>query len=141
NLSLKEQRRIFESSTKRKIILATNVAETSITVPNITHVIDSGLVRISRYNYRSKVQRLPIEAIAKANAEQRKGRCGRTQEGVCYRLYSAEDFLTRRDFTTPEIQRTNLAFVILLLAYPRMGDIESYPFIDAPEHRFVKDGQ
>src|SRR6185503_15715564 len=115
-LSANEQQRIFEGHTERRIVLATNVAETSLTVPGIRYVIDSGLARISRYSARAKVQRLPIEKISQASADQRKGRCGRESEGICIRLYSGEDFGQREDFTPPEVLRTNLASVILRMA-------------------------
>ncbi|SHF06106.1 ATP-dependent helicase HrpA [Modicisalibacter ilicicola DSM 19980] len=139
-LSNAEQNRVFQSHTGRRIVLATNVAETSLTVPGIRYVIDPGLVRISRYSYRAKVQRLPIEPVSQASADQRKGRCGRIAEGVCIRLYSEEDFLARPEFTEPEIQRTNLASVILSMLSLKLGDIAAFPFVDAPDSRFVKDG-
>ena len=136
-----EQNQIFNpSGNGRRIILSTNVAETSLTVPGIRYVIDSGLARISRYSYRSKVQRLPIEAISQASANQRKGRCGRVSEGICIRLYSEEDFNSRPEFTDPEIQRTNLAAVILQMLSLRLGDVSQFPFVDAPDSRFIKDG-
>jgi ATP-dependent helicase HrpA len=140
-LSNSDQNKIFnpEGSTRR-IILATNVAETSLTVPRIKFVIDSGLVRISRYSYRTKVQRLPIERISQASANQRAGRCGRLSAGVCVRLYSQEDFLSRKEFTDPEILRTNLASVILQMLFLKLGDIQDFPFIDPPDFKFVKDG-
>ncbi|MGE3319405.1 MAG: ATP-dependent RNA helicase HrpA [Candidatus Berkiella sp.] len=138
--SVAEQQKIFQTMHKRKIIIATNIAETSITVPNIRFVIDGGLHRISRYNYRNKLQRLPIEPISQASGEQRKGRCGRVGPGVCYRLYSEEDFLTRDLFTEPEILRTNLAGVILKMLALGWKDIQHFPFLDAPDNRFVKDG-
>src|SRR5690554_3773785 len=140
-LALAEQQKIFNpSGGGRRIIIATNVAETALTVPNIRYVIDSGFARISRYNYRSRVQRLPIEAVSQAAANQRKGRCGRIAPGVCIRLYSEEDFLNRPEFTEPEIQRTNLASVILQLLHLRLGKLQDFPFIDVPDDRFVKDG-
>ncbi|WP_264769199.1 helicase-related protein, partial [Klebsiella pneumoniae] len=121
-LAVSEQQKIFSPSGKgRRIIIATNVAETALTVPNIRYVIDSGFARISRYNYRSRVQRLPIEAISQAAANQRKGRCGRVAPGVCIRLYSEEDFLSRPEFTEPEIKRTNLASVILQMQSLGLG--------------------
>lgn len=136
-----EQQRIFKpSQTVRRVVLATNVAETSLTVPGIRYVIDSGTARISRYSYRAKVQRLPIEAISQASANQRKGRCGRIDEGICIRLYSEDDFLSRPLFTDPEILRTNLAAVILQMLHLRLGKIEDFPFIEAPESKAVKDG-
>ena len=141
-LSNAEQNKIFSSqrTAKRRVILATNVAETSLTVPGIGYVIDPGTARISRYSYRSKVQRLPIEAISQASANQRKGRCGRISEGVCFRLYSEEDFVGRPEFTDPEIRRTNLASVILQMLSLKLGNISDFPFIDAPDTRFVNDG-
>lgn len=139
-LSNAEQNRVFQSHTGRRIVLSTNVAETSLTVPGIRYVIDPGLVRISRYSYRAKVQRLPIEPVSQASADQRKGRCGRIAEGVCIRLYSEEDFVSRPAFTEPEIQRTNLASVILSMLSLRLGDIEAFPFVDSPDPRFIKDG-
>lgn len=139
-LSNAEQNRVFQSHTGRRIVLATNVAETSLTVPGIRYVIDPGLVRMSRYSYRAKVQRLPIELVSQASADQRKGRCGRISEGVCIRLYSEEDFLARPTYTEPEIQRTNLASVILSMLALKLGDIEAFPFVDVPDSRFVKDG-
>ncbi len=139
-LSNAEQNRVFAPHTGRRIVLATNVAETSLTVPGIRYVIDPGLVRISRYSYRSKIQRLPIEAVSQASAEQRKGRCGRVAEGLCIRLYSEEDFLSRAPFTEPEIQRTNLASVILSMLALKLGDVADFPFIDPPDPRFVRDG-
>lgn len=139
-LSNAEQNRVFQPHTGRRIVLATNVAETSLTVPGIRYVIDPGLVRISRYSYRAKVQRLPVEPVSQASADQRKGRCGRIAEGVCIRLYSEEDYLGRPAYTEPEIQRTNLASVILSMLSLKLGDIEAFPFVDAPDSRFIKDG-
>jgi len=139
-LSLAEQQRVFSAHTGRRIVLATNVAETSITVPGIRYVIDPGYARISRYSYRTKVQRLPIEPVSQASANQRKGRCGRVSEGICIRLYSEEDFLNRPAFTDAEILRTNLAAVILQMLQMRIGDIHAFPFIDAPDHRLINDG-
>ncbi|WP_328731714.1 ATP-dependent RNA helicase HrpA [Vreelandella azerica] len=139
-LSNAEQNRVFSSHSGRRIVLATNVAETSLTVPGIRYVIDPGLVRISRYSYRSKIQRLPVEPISQASANQRKGRCGRVAEGVCIRLYGEEDFLSRPAFTDPEIQRTNLASVILSMLALKLGNIEAFPFVDPPDSRFVTDG-
>lgn len=139
-LSSAQQQRIFNPGGRRRIILATNVAETSITVPGIRHVIDTGVARISRYSHRSKVQRLPIEPISQASADQRKGRCGRTSAGTCVRLYEEADFITRPVFTEPEIRRTNLANVLLQMYDLRLGDIEAFPFLDAPDSRFVRDG-
>lgn len=139
-LSLSEQQKVFQSGKSRRIVIATNVAETSLTVPNIHYVIDPGFARISRYSYRSKVQRLPIEAVSQAAANQRKGRCGRIAPGLCIRLYSETDFLSRAEFTVPEIQRTNLASVILQMQTLGLGDIENFPFLDAPDSRYVNDG-
>lgn len=135
-----EQSKIFTESVGRRIILSTNVAETSLTVPGIRYVIDSGVARISRYSYRSKVQRLPIEAISQASANQRRGRCGRVADGICIRLFSEEDYLSRPAFTEPEIQRTNLAAVILQMISLKLGNIDQFPFVDAPDSRFIKDG-
>ncbi len=141
-LALAEQQKIFNpSGGGRRIIIATNVAETALTVPNIRYVIDSGFARISRYNYRSRVQRLPIEAISQAAANQRKGRCGRIAAGVCIRLYSEEDFLSRPEFTEPEIKRTNLASVILQMQSLGLGDLEHFDFIEPPDQRLINDGR
>ncbi|MDX2531023.1 ATP-dependent RNA helicase HrpA [Streptomyces europaeiscabiei] len=139
-LSHAEQHRVFQPHTGRRIVLATNVAETSLTVPGIKYVIDPGFARISRYSHRTKVQRLPIEAISQASANQRKGRCGRTSDGVCIRLYSEDDFEARPEFTDAEILRTNLASVILQMTAAGLGDIEKFPFIDPPDHRNIRDG-
>ncbi|WP_288346253.1 ATP-dependent RNA helicase HrpA, partial [uncultured Haemophilus sp.] len=139
-LSAEEQQRIFRPSSLNRIILATNVAETSLTIPNIKYVIDTGTARISRYSYRTKVQRLPIEPISQASANQRKGRCGRVSEGICIRLYSEEDFNSRPEFTDPEILRTNLASVILQMASLGLSDITAFPFVDSPDVRQVQDG-
>ncbi len=140
-LALNEQQRIFNPSGKgRRIIIATNVAETALTVPNIRYVIDAGFARISRYSYRSRVQRLPIEAISQAAANQRKGRCGRIAAGVCIRLYSEADFLGRPEFTEPEIRRTNLASVILQMANLGLGTFDDFEFIEPPDYRLVNDG-
>ncbi len=139
-LSNAEQNRIFHASGKRRIILATNVAETSLTVPGIKYVIDSGVARVSRYSWRSKIQRLPIEKISQASANQRKGRCGRVSEGVCIRLYDEDDFNQRAEFTEPEIQRTNLAAVILQMENQRLGHIDEFPFVEPPESRLINDG-
>ena len=139
-LSLAEQTKVFKPHRGIRVVLATNVAETSLTVPGIRYVIDPGTARISRYSYRTKVQRLPIEAISQASANQRKGRCGRISEGVCFRLYSEEDFNARPAFTDPEIIRTNLASVILQMLRLRIGDIRDFPFVDAPDHRLINDG-
>jgi ATP-dependent helicase HrpA len=139
-LSPADQAKIFRTSSSRRIILATNVAETSLTVPGVRHVIDAGFARISRYSHRSKVQRLPVERVSQASANQRKGRCGRVAEGICIRLYSEEDFDARREFIEPEIQRTNLASVILQMKLLHFADIEQFPFIDPPHPRLVSDG-
>ncbi|WP_406437578.1 ATP-dependent RNA helicase HrpA [Streptomyces sp. NBC_00631] len=139
-LSHAEQHRVFQPHTGRRIVLATNVAETSLTVPGIKYVIDPGFARISRYSHRTKVQRLPIEAISQASANQRKGRCGRTSDGICIRLYSEDDFVSRPEFTDAEILRTNLASVILQMTAADLGDIEKFPFIDPPDHRNIRDG-
>lgn len=139
-LSAKEQQRVFASHAGRRIVLTTNVAETSLTVPGIGYVIDSGTARISRYSVRSKIQRLPVEAISRASANQRAGRCGRLGPGVCIRLYSEDDFNTRPEFTDTEITRTNLASVILQMLSLRLGNIEHFPFLEAPDPRAVRDG-
>ena len=139
-LSVAEQQKIFARHAGRRVILSTNVAETSLTVPGIVYVIDPGEVRISRYSPRSKVQRLPIEAVSQASADQRKGRCGRVAPGICVRLYSEEDFNSRPAFTDPEIRRTNLAAVILQMLHLRLGRIEDFPFIEPPEGRAISDG-
>ncbi len=134
------QNAIFHPKKKRRIILATNVAETSVTVPRILNVIDTGVARISRYSHRSKIQRLPIEPISRASADQRKGRCGRIAEGVCLRLYSEQDYLSRDEFTDPEIKRTSLASVILQMANIGLGEIDQFPFVEPPEHKMIADG-
>ncbi|WP_426818118.1 ATP-dependent RNA helicase HrpA [Winslowiella sp. 2C04] len=139
-LSNAEQNRVFHSHTGRRIVLATNVAETSLTVPGIKYVIDPGTARISRYSYRTKVQRLPIEPISQASANQRKGRCGRVSEGICIRLYAEDDFNNRPEFTDPEILRTNLASVILQMTALGLGDISAFPFVEAPDKRNIQDG-
>jgi ATP-dependent helicase HrpA len=139
-LSVGEQERIFSNHSQRRIVLATNVAETSLTVPGVRFVVDSGLARISRYSIRGKVQRLPIEKISQASADQRKGRCGRVAEGICIRLYGEDDFSTRDAFTAPEILRTNLASVILKLAMLGLPDPAEFPFIDPPELKLINDG-
>ncbi|MFG2640816.1 ATP-dependent RNA helicase HrpA [Streptomyces sp. NPDC048370] len=139
-LSHAEQHRVFQAHSGRRIVLATNVAETSLTVPGIKYVIDPGTARISRYSHRTKVQRLPIEPVSQASANQRKGRCGRTSDGICIRLYSEDDFLSRPEFTDAEILRTNLASVILQMTAAGLGEIEKFPFIDPPDHRNIRDG-
>ncbi len=145
-LSAAEQHRVFEphrfsqSRAGRRVVLATNVAETSLTVPGIHYVIDPGTARISRYSHRTKVQRLPIERISQASARQRAGRCGRTADGVCIRLYTEEDFAARPAFTDPEILRTNLASVILQMAALDLGEMADFPFVDPPDSRNIADG-
>ncbi|WP_210014455.1 ATP-dependent RNA helicase HrpA [Pseudomonas palmensis] len=139
-LSPAEQQKIFQSHPGRRVVLATNVAETSLTVPGIRYVIDSGTARISRYSYRAKVQRLPIEAVSQASANQRKGRCGRVEPGICVRLYSEDDFNGRPAFTDPEILRTNLAAVILQMLHLRLGEIDAFPFIEPPDGKAISDG-
>ncbi len=139
-LSTGEQRRVFQKHRGRRVVLATNVAETSLTVPGIKYVIDPGFARISRYSNRLKVQRLPIEPISQASANQRKGRCGRTSDGICIRLYGEDDFDARPEFTDPEILRTNLASVILQMAAADLGDIAAFPFVEPPDRRHITDG-
>ncbi len=139
-LSAKEHNKIFHTTGARRIVLATNVAETSLTVPGIKYVIDTGLVRISRYSWRSRVQRLPIEKISQASANQRSGRCGRTSDGIAIRLYAEDDFEGRSEFTLPEIQRTNLASVILQLASLNLGDVYDFPYLEAPDSGMIRDG-
>jgi len=139
-LSGDEQTKIFQPHTKRRIVLATNVAETSLTVPGIKYVVDPGFARISRYSARTKVQRLPIEPVSRASADQRKGRCGRVSEGVCIRLYAQEDYEKRPLFTEPEILRTNLAAVILQMKALRLGNIDHFPFVEPPDARLIRDG-
>src|SRR6478735_8654897 len=143
-LSAAEQHRVFQPSSvpgvRRRVILATNVAETSLTVPGIKYVIDSGTARISRYSVRAKVQRLPIEAVSQASANQRSGRAGRTSAGIAVRLYSEEDFAKRPEYTDPEILRTNLAAVILQMLSLGLGEIEAFPFLTPPDSRGVRAG-
>jgi ATP-dependent helicase HrpA len=139
-LSAAEQHRVFQPHRGRRVVLATNVAETSLTVPGIKYVIDPGSARISRYSYRTKVQRLPIEPVSRASADQRTGRCGRTSDGVCIRLYSEADFASRPEFTDPEILRTNLASVILQMAALDLGEVADFPFVDPPDSRNIADG-
>src|ERR1700754_1481182 len=139
-LSTAEQYRVFQPHRGRRVVLATNVAETSLTVPGIHYVIDPGTARISPYSYRTKVQRLPIEPVSQASANQRKGRCGRTSDGICIRLYSETDFDGRPEFTDPEILRTNLASVILQMTAIGLGDVAAFPFIDPPDRRNIADG-
>jgi len=141
-LSVSEQERVFKpKGGKLRIVLATNVAETSLTVPGIRCVIDTGHARISRYSHRSKIQRLPIERISQSSANQRAGRCGRVAEGICIRLYSHDDYLARPEFTEPEIMRTNLSAVILQMISLKLGDIEEFPFIEPPEDKMIRDGK
>lgn len=139
-LSQSEQERVFKPSGTRRIVLATNVAETSLTVPGIRSVIDTGYARISRYSHRSKLQRLPIEKVSRASANQRSGRCGRVGPGTAIRLYSEQDFLNRPEFTDPEILRTNLAAVILQMHALKLGDISKFPFVEPPDSRLIRDG-
>jgi len=139
-LPANQQQKVFQTSPHRRIILATNVAESSLTVPGIRYVIDTGTARISRYSARSRTQRLPIEAVSQASADQRAGRCGRIGPGICIRLYSEEDYKNRERYTTPEIQRTNLASVILQTKALRLGEIETFPFIDPPRAAAISDG-
>ncbi len=139
-LSAAEQQRVFAPHRGRRIVLATNVAETSVTVPGIRYVVDTGIVRLSRYSYRTKVQRLPIEPISQASANQRAGRCGRVAPGICIRLYSEEDFLSRTLFTDPEIARTNLAAVILQMEAQKLGAVDRFPFVEPPDRRYINDG-
>src|SRR5215468_10468475 len=139
-LSAAEQHRVFQAHRRPRVVLATNVAETSLTVPGIKYVIDPGTARISRYSNRLKVQRLPIKPVSQASANQRKGRCGRTSNGICIRLYSEDDFLSRPEFTDPEILRTNLAGVILQMTAYRLGKVADFPFVDPPESRNITDG-
>ncbi|MBW8486167.1 ATP-dependent RNA helicase HrpA [Actinomadura parmotrematis] len=139
-LSAAEQHRVFQPHRSRRVVLSTNVAETSLTVPGIKYVVDPGTARISRYSHRLKVQRLPIEPISQASADQRKGRCGRVSDGICIRLYSEEDFASRPEFTDPEILRTNLASVILQMTALGLGDIAAFPFVEPPDRRNVKAG-
>ncbi len=139
-LSIADQHRVFAAHTGRRIVLATNVAETSLTVPGIKYVIDAGTARISRYSRRLKVQRLPIEPISQASARQRAGRCGRTSDGICIRLYSEVDFVSRPAFTEPEILRTSLASVILQMTATKLGEVQAFPFIDMPDRRDIKAG-
>ena len=143
-LSLQEQHKVFHPGSKRRIVLATNVAETSLTVPGIKYVIDTGTARISRYSHRTKVQRLPIERVSQASANQRSGRCGRVSDGIAIRLYSEEDFESRPQFTDPEILRTNLAAVILQMTAMGVArgpkDVENFPFVEPPDSRAINDG-
>jgi ATP-dependent helicase HrpA len=139
-LTNEEQRRIFATGQRRRVVVATNIAETSLTIPGIRYVVDTGLARISRYSPKARTRRLPIEAVSQSSADQRKGRCGRVADGVCIRLYSEKDFLARPQFTQPEIQRANLADVILRLKAYGMGDVETFPFIGPPAPKAVRAG-
>ena len=139
-LSNAEQNKVFQPHRGRRIVLSTNVAETSLTVPGIRYVVDTGVARISRYSVRSKIQRLPVEPISQASANQRAGRCGRVAPGICFRLYDETDFLNRPEYTDPEILRTNLASVILQMASTGLGDIRRFPFLEAPDNRLINDG-
>jgi len=139
-LSAAEQQRVFAPHRGRRVVLATNVAETSVTVPGIRYVVDTGLARISRYSYRTKVQRLPVEAVSRASADQRAGRCGRVAPGICIRLFSEEDYNGREEFTPPEIVRTNLASVILQMETLRLGAVDAFPFVEPPDRRSINDG-
>ncbi|MCW2538108.1 MAG: hrpA, partial [Modestobacter sp.] len=139
-LSAADQHRVFQQHTGRRVVLATNVAETSLTVPGIRYVVDPGAARISRYSHRTKVQRLPIEPVSQASARQRAGRCGRTSDGIAIRLYSEADFESRPEYTDPEILRTNLASVLLQMAALGLGEVADFPFIDPPDRRAVADG-
>jgi ATP-dependent helicase HrpA len=139
-LSATEQHRVFSAHPGRRVVLATNVAETSLTVPGIRYVVDPGTARVSRYSQRLRVQRLPIEKVSRASADQRKGRCGRVADGICVRLYSEEDFLARPEFTDPEVLRTNLASVILAMTSLGLGRIEAFPFVEPPDRRQIRDG-
>lgn len=139
-LSIREQQRVFQPHAHRRIVIATNVAESSLTVPGIHYVIDTGTARVSRYSARTKTQRLPIEPVSQASANQRAGRCGRVAPGVCIRLYAEKDYQLRDEYTAPEIQRTNLASVILTTKAVRLGDIERFPFLDPPRADAIRDG-
>ncbi|MFD2273225.1 helicase-related protein [Undibacterium arcticum] len=139
-LSAQEQERVFKSSHARRIVLATNVAETSLTVPGIRYVVDAGLARVKRYSYRNKVEQLQIEPIAQSAANQRTGRCGRVAAGVCIRLYDEQDYLLRPKFTEPEILRSSLAAVILRMKSLHLADVETFPFIEPPPGRAIADG-
>jgi len=140
-LSAADQQRVFHPGGRRRVVLATNVAETSLTVPNIGYVIDQGLARISRYSFRSKLQRLPVEGISRASADQRAGRCGRVAPGTCYRLYTEADYLARPDYTDPEIKRTNLAAVVLQMRAFDLGDPTRFPFLEPPDPRLIRDAE
>ena len=139
-LTAAEQQRVFDRRGRRRVVVATNIAETSLTIPGIRYVVDPGLARINRYNPRTHTQRLPIEAISRSSAEQRKGRCGRVAEGVCVRLYSEEEFLARPEYTAPEIQRSDLADIILRMLDLQLGKVEEFPFVDPPSPRAINSG-
>ncbi|GGC72542.1 ATP-dependent RNA helicase HrpA [Marinobacter halophilus] len=139
-LSNQEQNRVFQAHKGRRLVLSTNVAETSLTVPGIRYVIDTGVARLSRYSVRSKIQRLPIEPISQASANQRAGRCGRVAPGICFRLYDETDFINRPEYTDPEVLRTNLASVILQMSTSGLGEIQNFPFLEAPDSRQINDG-
>jgi len=139
-LSMEEQERVFKPGGARRIVLATNVAETSLTVPGIRYVVDTGLARVNRYSYRNKVEQLQVERISRASANQRAGRCGRVAAGVCIRLYSQEDYEARAEFTDPEILRSSLASVILRMKSLRIGNVEDFPFLEPPTPRMISDG-
>ena len=139
-LSQQQQDEVFAPHSARRIVLATNVAETSLTVPGIRYVIDAGTARVKRYSFRSKVEQLPIEAISQAAANQRAGRCGRVADGICIRLYDEADFLARPKFTDPEIVRSSLAGVILRMQSLNLGSVEDFPFLEAPPKRAIADG-
>lgn len=139
-LSAQDQERVFRPGGLRRVVLATNVAETSITVPGIRFVVDTGLARIKRYSYRNKVEQLLVEPVSQASANQRAGRCGRVADGICIRLYGEEDFARRPAFTDPEIMRSNLAAVILRMKSLKLGEVRDFPFVQAPPARAVADG-
>jgi ATP-dependent helicase HrpA len=139
-LSSAEQHRIFQPHRRRRVVLSTNVAETSITVPGVRYVVDAGTARISRFSRRLKVQRLPIEPVSQASANQRAGRCGRVAPGICIRLYTRDDFDSRPEFTEPEILRTNLASVILQMTAIGLGDVDRFPFVEPPDQASIRDG-
>jgi ATP-dependent helicase HrpA len=139
-LSAGDQDRVFKPGIKRRVVLATNVAETSLTVPRIRYVIDTGTARVKRYSQRSQLERLHVEPISQAAANQRKGRCGRVGPGICYRLYDEADFVSRPAFTDPELLRSSLANVILRMLALQLGDVDAFPFLEAPEPRGVLDG-
>ncbi|MFP5407653.1 MAG: helicase-related protein, partial [Gammaproteobacteria bacterium] len=139
-LSQSEQDRVFETHGGRRIVLATNVAETSLTVPGIHYVIDSGTARVKRYSFRAKVEQLLVEPVSQAAANQRAGRCGRVANGICIRLYAEDDLDARPEFTDPEILRTNLASVILQMTNLGLGDVSAFPFLDPPDARSIRDG-